>query len=486
MDREEYDLIIIGGGISATFLCLSIYKINPKYKIIIIEKGAQFPQKIGESVVDMTALFIKSLGVDHLLNKHVVKTGVRFLFNESNSSKSEDQSEFASPTFPGLIKGYHLNRSIFDQQLLEECIKKGCEVLRPAIIKNAEFSDFKNELDVEFNEGIKYIKSKWLVDSSGRARYIVNKLGWKDLQIKLNTGSIMAHFKNIAPAENWDTETNEFWDSKASGPRKFSTTHLMRKNSWWWIIRLDEHNTSIGVVFDKNKIHFEDYEKHFINLLETDAQLSIMTKNAERGPIRYIDKLPYVSANLYSKGIALIGDSGAFIDPLISPGLELISQQSIWIAEMLTKEKETGKFDEVKWKKYNQTFLKAYDSRLIIYKASYDFIHSFDLFTTWLMQANTVYFGKIVYPSIVFKKSLKKPLRFSMLERMILHFFIFRFNKINTKREKQKRISKTKPNTIIYSKVRVPNDYRFYFIPVLLFAKAIMAYLKLEIKEVKN
>ena len=147
-EQEIFDLIIIGGGTSATFLCLSILKIDPEFKILIIEKSETFPQKIGESVVDMTALFIESLGIQHLLEKHVQKTGVRFLFNETNSSDPSKIAEFASPTFPGLIKGYHLNRSVFDEQMLDEVKGKGVVVFRPATIVAANFIDFNNELEI--------------------------------------------------------------------------------------------------------------------------------------------------------------------------------------------------------------------------------------------------------------------------------------------------------------------------------------------------
>jgi hypothetical protein len=165
-----------------------------------------------------------------------------------------------APTFSGLIKGYHLNRSVFDEQMLDEVKSKGVAVLRPATIVIASFSAFNNELEVE-GKTIR-VQSKWLIDTSGRARYIANTLNWNDQKIELNTGSIMAHFKHIAPAELWDTPKNEHWDTCSIGLRKFSTTHLMRKNSWWWIIRLDDVNTSIGVVFDKNKVQFDTYESY--------------------------------------------------------------------------------------------------------------------------------------------------------------------------------------------------------------------------------
>lgn len=482
-ERENYDLIIVGGGLTASFLCLSIFKINPTFKILIIEKGDKFPNKTGESVVDLTAILIKSLNIGHLLKKHTVKTGVRFLFNESNSSNISDVSEFASPTFPGMITAYHLNRSLFDQQLLDEVISKGATVLRPAEISNASYLEFNNEIDVLVSGELRNYQSKWVVDATGRARYLSKQLNWKDKSISLNTGAIMAHFTNIAPDKKWDTPENNFWDTKSVGLRKFSTTHLMRKNSWWWIIRLNETTTSIGVVFDKNKVQFDDYKSYFVTAISKDAQLSIITKEAEMSAIKNVAHVPYVSEKLYSKGVALIGDSGAFIDPLISPGIEMSGQQSIWLAELLTQEKRTGKFDESAWKKYSNIFYKAYDSRLRIYTNAYNIIESKDLFSVWLMQGNYFYFSWVVYPAILFERKLKVPLHFNSIERAVLKYFENRFNIIQHKRVVENRISETKPNAITYSGVRVPRNILFLFMPAYLLIKSTWAYIKLEVKE---
>ena len=150
------------------------------------------------------------------------------------------------------------------------------------------------------------------------------------------------------------------------------------------------------------------------------------------------------------------------------------------------KEKQTGIFKESAWKKYNNTFLKAYASRLRIYSVGYNFIQSYDLFTAWLMQGNYVYFSGLVFPSIVFKRKLKNPLRFNLLERIALNFFTWRYTKFQASRESQGRISKTAPNTLRYSDVRVPKNFRFYFVPFHLLLKSLKAYLKLEVKEIKK
>jgi len=484
-NKTQYDLIIIGGGASASFLVLQVLKKNPAFRVAILEKEESFPPKLGESIVDQTALFLKSLALEHVLEKHALKTGVRFLFNESNSKDIHEIAEFASPTLPGYIKAYHLNRPVFDEDLLQTCIERGAIVYRPVQIIKTKFEPFYNELEIEVDGNQSTIHAKWCVDATGRARYFHNELGWKDLKINLNTGALMAHFTHVSLPSEWDTPRNAYWETQSIGSRAYSTTHLMRKNAWWWIIKLDEDTTSIGMVFDKNMIQFEDATAYFEDQFTTDAQLKALTKNASHGPVRHVEQIAYVSEKLFTKGQAVIGDSGAFIDPLISPGLELIGQQSIWLTELLTADLGLNGYNEKAWKKYEKTFLKAYRSRLLIYENAYGLMDSYDLFSAWLRQGNFVYFGFIVYPTVLFKSRLKHPLQFNFIERNALLYFARRFKKIHQRRAAQQRISSTSKNTIAYSGVRVPKSPRLLLMPFSLFFSAIFAYFRVEWIEIR-
>jgi flavin-dependent dehydrogenase len=245
--KGKYDLIIVGGGLSASFLCLNILKSNSGFKILVIERNERFPQKVGESFVDITALFVQSLGIDHLLKDQAVKTGVRYLFNETNSDNMDEIAEFASPTKPGRIKGYHVNRQLFDEQMIEEVKSRGVDVFRPAKIISSIHKEFNNLFKVEVDNELHDIESRWVVDASGRNRFIAKKINWKIKTTKLNTGSIMTHIIHNSLPLDWDTPFGDIWNQKAIGSRDFATIHLMRKNAWWWIIRINNTTTSLAV-----------------------------------------------------------------------------------------------------------------------------------------------------------------------------------------------------------------------------------------------
>jgi hypothetical protein len=61
-----------------------------------------------------------------------------------------------------------------------------------------------------------------------------------------------------------------------------------------------------------------------------------------------------------------------------------------------------------------------------------------------------------------------------------------RFTKFQATREAQGRIYKTAPNTLTYSDVRVPKNFRLYFVPIHLLLKSLKACLNLELKEKKR
>jgi len=57
---------------------------------------------------DITAIFSRRFGIDHVLEKHINKTGFRFIFNTKDSTFSE----YSSPSFTKLTS-LKLRKNIF-------------------------------------------------------------------------------------------------------------------------------------------------------------------------------------------------------------------------------------------------------------------------------------------------------------------------------------------------------------------------------------
>lgn len=482
-ERKLYDIIILGGGIAGSVMAISLKRKTPSLSILIIERSAVFPNKVGESSAEMTGLFFNRFGIEPILKKQLKKAGLRFLFNEHNSCEKTD--EFSSPSFKSIANGYHFNRQQFDEDLLGEAIKMGCEVRRPAEIIEFHYEKLNSRIRIKQQDKEVEFLTTWLIDASGVERIAGNKMGWQNKDITFDTAASLAHFENQGLCSDWDKLQSTEWQKNAIGPQSQSTIHFLRPGCWWWHIALNSNTTSIGVVYDKNIIGTPDPEKFFNDYLEKDELLRKITKGAKRGPVKHIPKLPYLSNRLYDDGIIVIGDAAAFIDPLFSPGIEFICQQSIHLSELITDYFKTGKMDYRKWNSYQKIFLTAFNHRIKIYQDRYKVMGSYDLFSNWVQLDFFGYFCFTIFPSLVFPGRMKIPPKFSFLSGFVYRFITNRYLKIAERRKLQGRVSTSLKKPVSYSHVAIPDGFMFYLKVPQLFFVWFSNYIKIETDEMK-
>ena len=394
--------------------------------------------------------------------------------------------EFASPAFKSLSNGYHLNRPIFDADLLQECEKIGVTVLRPAELNDLELKTHNSILNITLNGEAVNIKTRWFIDASGNFRYVKKKLKWVDKELTLNTGAITAHFTNLPSESTWDREETFYWNKNAIGSKAYSTTHFLKPHSWWWLIKLDESTTSIGVVYDKNNIKFSDAESYFNQSIKEDKLLSKVTKNAKISKINHLNSLPYVCSKMHQDNVAVIGDAGAFIDPLFSPGLELICQQNEHLVSLLLDYFKTDRKDLKAWRNYEKQFVNTYLDRIFVYSKLYHFMHSFDLFSNATQLLFFGYQSFSVLPLKYFPRRIKYPGRFQTLDRAVIKWVFNRFYKISVKRTQQNRQSVSLHQPLFYSRVSIPNGVFYVLKPVQLALLWLTNYIKIEATEGYN
>jgi flavin-dependent dehydrogenase len=485
MEKNTYDIIILGGGIAGSLMAISIRRKNPSLQILIIERSTIFPNKVGESSAEMTGLFFNRFKIDHILKKQVQKAGLRFLFNEKNSANFSVMDEFSSPAVKSISNGYHFNRQQFDEDLLGEAEKLGTKVLRPAEIVEFKYEKFNSEIIVRHENALTNFRATWMIDASGTERIAGKKLGWAKKDLSFDTAASFAHFEGLKPSSEWDTNKNPYWEKYAIGPKSQSTIHFLRPGCWWWHIELNNNTTSIGVVYDKTIIGKIDPEKFFDDFLENDAQLKFITEGTKRGPIKHLPKLPYLSNRLYDDGIAVIGDAAAFIDPLFSPGIEFSCQQSIWLSDLIVDYFVNEKMNEKKWKKYEKVFLQAFSNRILVYEKRYQLMGSYDLFSNWVQLDFFAYFGFTIIPAVWFPARMKFPPRFVFPTKHIYNFFTRRYLKIARRRARQNRTSTSLKKPISLSHVGLPRGIKLFFKTPQLFCIWSFNYLRIELSELK-
>ena len=104
-DQEEFDVVILGGGLAGLTLGRQLLLKHENLKLAIVEKKS-FPvteaaHKVGESTVEIGAhYFGEVLGLKkHLVDQQLPKFGLRFFFKDAFQSIS-DGTEVGGSTGP--------------------------------------------------------------------------------------------------------------------------------------------------------------------------------------------------------------------------------------------------------------------------------------------------------------------------------------------------------------------------------------------------
>ena len=326
----SYDAVIIGGAFSGASTALLLKRRRPATHVLIIEKAAEFDRKVGESTTEVSSCFMtKELGASTWLGHHqLAKQGLRMWFARTPGEKFEDCVEMGA-RYNSRLSGFQVDRATLDEHLLALAVAEGCELWRPAKIAALELGGAgRNVLRVRVGEETREVRTKWVVDASGRAAVIARKLALLRPMVELPTNALWARFTGV---KDWDgpelRAKYPCWAKAAVTSRAWATNHLMGLGWWTWIIPLRGGDYSIGLVYDTRLFtppagatigerlcaHFQAHPVG--REILGDAQ-------PVAGDQRAFSSLPYVSERVMGDGWAMAGDAAGFIDPLYSPGLD--------------------------------------------------------------------------------------------------------------------------------------------------------------------
>ncbi|PIP92489.1 MAG: hypothetical protein COW00_04240 [Bdellovibrio sp. CG12_big_fil_rev_8_21_14_0_65_39_13] len=437
--KKSFDVSIIGGGAAGSSLAIALLQKNPQMKIAIVEKRNQFPQKVGESVNDIAALFFKyAINVDDIFQKHVQKGGLRFYFDQVDNQTIEELPDLASPSYPSRSNGRQLNRSRFDEELLQRCIELGIDVYRGQSFKQLTEEDGFHCLTLSDDTKI---HSSWVVDASGRSRLISGERKWCQKYEGLQTSATWAHFKLKDHAQSFQSKTG--WTRRAFAASENATEHFMGKGYWIWKINIEEDIVSVGIVIDKKYFPEEvkNPRKHFMSFLENHPLLNIFLSEYEMLKDFHLPHLPHISHKLIENKIASLGDASGFIDPLFSPGLEYVGNQVLWLCDVISAD-FVGKNIEKLSRRYEKVFVESFKDRFKLYEGRYKVMDDPEIFSLWMTFDLVGYYYGSVVPSLLFKSCIKRPAQFDLLSR---RFYLYFKSMFLTMYDEKKRLGISAP-----------------------------------------
>lgn len=371
MRTPDCDVAIIGGGFVGSMAAYMLRKRG--LEVVVIE--ARAPEQglknvVGEALTEGTSVFLHhEIGLgDWLAANAFRKYGFDFVtqpaaaIDGGEAPRQLDDChelllsltplERIGAAFPRLIPTYHVERSKLDAEVRRRAIEAGARFEFEATAVDVELDDHGGADEhgdghgaagaAEAGPRVRYrdnqsgseheLRCKWVLDVSGRRRFLAKQLGITEPMPELETAAIWTRFRNVR-------RDSEFWTTFRGIDRRKHTIHFTGPGFWFWWIHIDDDTTSVGVTFDKRQ-HQPDIkadDRGFWQMARKFPALVEALAGAEPCErFSYYANLAHRSEHWVSEqGYAIIGDAASFADPLYSVGIEMACRQLMAVAPLV-------------------------------------------------------------------------------------------------------------------------------------------------------
>ena len=323
--NREYDILIMGGG-PAGSTCATMMA-REGLSVLVLERH-KFPRfHIGESITAFGFRAFRELGVYEELKaqNYVKKKGLEFVMREKKRKIYFPPTERNEPD--ELPWAFQMERSKIDHTLLKNARRNGAEVREECLIKKVLFEGDRavgvqyRDLSEGGPEELQEVRAKWIIDASGQAALINRQLddNLHDDPLLEKKFAVFSHWEGGIEIPNDDEELN------------FKLCVHDNRRDWAWYLPIGKNKVSLGVVLSQKTVqeatrNSQDLEEIFYHYAKDIPYVDKLLANPELQRVekfRCVKDYSYRSTRFWGKGWALVGDSGGFIDPVFSTGMQI-------------------------------------------------------------------------------------------------------------------------------------------------------------------
>lgn len=370
--EETFDVVVIGGGpagaTASTLVALQ------GHRVLLLEKE-RFPRyQIGESLLPLTVHAICAmLGVlDEIKQADFVpKFGGVFRWGAR-----EEPWHFTFGTVRDLEKAgagyaYQVERSRFDQILLDNARRRGVEVrerhaVRHPIVEDARVTGVRF-VDEQGREGV--ARARFVVDASGNGSPLHRFAGERVYSEFFRNVALFCYFEHAG---------------RLPGDQAGSVLSAAFDEGWFWFIPLSDTLTSVGAVIARERADRlqQDPEVAMRGFIDACPLIKRLLSSATRvtqgpyGSFRVRKDYSYTNTHFWRPGLILAGDAACFIDPIFSSGVHLATYSALLAARSINTVlrggvDETRAFTEFE-RRYRAEFENVYGFLVSFYDVHQD------------------------------------------------------------------------------------------------------------------
>jgi len=325
----KYDAIVIGGGPSGSTVATRL--VQRGRRVLLLEKE-RFPRfHIGESLLPCSMPLFEQLGVMPALRGHgfLPKYAAEFVTADASLRR---RYAFADGLIPGAPSAFEVDRAEFDHVLLKNAAVHGVEVREATTVTRFAIDHEGAEVQVRDESGTETrLSAQMLIDATGQTSFMAGKLAMREMDLGLKNFAVFSHFEGA---------------ERKQGIEEGDITVVLVPGGWWWVIPLAGGRTSVGQVGPASMLRGrKPDEAYFHEQIAATPYLAKRLATATRvAPVRTISDYSYVSKKLAGDRFVLVGDAGAFIDPVFSTGVYLGMVGAFRAAEAVDAALTAGRF----------------------------------------------------------------------------------------------------------------------------------------------
>ena len=346
--QRSFDVVVCGGGLAGLTLARHLRRTVPGASVAVVEPTRRpLPDachKVGESSVEIGAHFFEHvLGLDaYLHDRQLVKNGLRYFTGDTQGPLSARRE--IGPSEHPVVPSFQLDRGRFENDLRAFVEEDGVTLLEGwhvfGIDLAAPGSGERHAIRIA-TEGARQetLDARWVVDASGRRRIVQKKLGltrdsghphsaaWFRINGRFDVASLVP-------------ESDRAWHARdVDQNRWLSTVHLCGKGYWVWLIPLSTGFHSVGIVAGEEHHPFETFARPERAMAWLEAHEPVLFEKL-RGialdDFKVLRRYAYTSEQVFSTDRwACVGEAGVFVDPLYSPGSDLIALANVLTTELV-------------------------------------------------------------------------------------------------------------------------------------------------------
>jgi flavin-dependent dehydrogenase len=389
--------LVIGGGPAGS--TISALLAEKGWNVVLLEKDQHPRFHIGESLLPMNLPILERLGVLEAVRE---------------IGMIKHAAEFVSDTYDGRLKSFRfkdaldqrcpyafeVRRSEFDHLLLKNSAAKGVIVHEGLRVRDVEFvpggPSIVTAMDRE-NTPSQW-ETRFVVDASGRDTLLAQRLGWKKKNKKHNSAAIFGHFRNVVRRPGEDAGN--------------ITIHWFQ-HGWFWMIPLRDGTMSVGAVCWPDYLKTRDgpLEEFLWKTIRLSPGVYERMRDAELdGVARATGNYSYRSERLHREGCLLVGDAGAFIDPVFSSGVYLAMNSACLGAEAVDASLRDPASESRLMRDYERTIRRGLATfSWFIYRFTSPVMHRMFMHPTrkWQLQQAVI---SVLAGDIFAKTPLRRPL----------------------------------------------------------------------------